>query len=79
MTDVDKDIFLIGCIVSTFIYYLSRHIINKKTNFDLPLLPERFHEDPLKTLVQALLTMFSIIVGMTITSITSKLLFGINM
>lgn len=74
MAEIDKDIFLIGFIVSILIYYLLRHYINKKTELNLPLIPERFHEDPLKTLVQALLTMFSIGMGMLITISVSRIL-----
>ncbi len=74
MNDMDKDIFLIGFIVSISIYYLLRHFVNRKTELNLPILPERFHEDPLKTLAQALLTMISIGLGMFITISVAKII-----
>lgn len=59
----DKDVFIFGFILAILIYYILRYIINKKTTLDLPIFPERYYDDPLKTLVQAILAMCSIIVG----------------
>ena len=73
MGNNDKVVILIGFIVSIFMYYSLRHVVNKKTDLNLPIFPERYYDDELKTIVQAALTMLSLLIGMSLTIVIASL------
>ncbi|QUH20525.1 hypothetical protein [Alkaliphilus sp. B6464] len=47
-------------ILASLIYSACRVIINKKYNLNIPILPERYYDNIPLTIIQALLSIFSI-------------------
>lgn len=70
----DQEIIFYGFIPSILIYLMIRHYINKKTDLALPLLPERYYDDPFKTFVSAVMTMVSILAGCALMMLLSNVL-----
>lgn len=71
---VEKDLMLLSIIASVPIYLYLIYILNKKFNLDLPYLPERFYDDPVKTWIQPILLFISIILVATPIFILESLL-----
>ena len=50
---------LLVIVLSAIIYSIGRVIINKEFDLNIPILPERYHDNTRLTVIQAILTMFS--------------------
>lgn len=59
MNYVPLIVFFIACIF----YYSVRFYLNKYKHLNLPLIPERYHDDLPLTLIQMAITIAGIIVG----------------
>lgn len=59
---------LIFLFIAFVFYYLVRYYLNKCSNFKLPILMERYHDDPFLNLVQGVLMVISLLVGYLIAS-----------
>lgn len=60
---------LIGIIfiaVTAIIYSIGRKILNKEFNLKIPIVPERYHDNPQLTIIQLILTLFSLAVSVGI-------------
>ncbi len=69
----DKDILALGFFLAIPIYVVLWYQLNKWWKIDLPILPERYYDDPLKTLMSAGLTVGSLVLGFLIIFIFSLL------
>lgn len=59
---------LIVLFIAFVFYYLVRFYLNKFKNLDLPILMERYHDNPAMTIIQAALMMISLLVGYVVAS-----------
>lgn len=46
-------------VVTAIIYSIGREILNKEFNLKIPIIPERYYDNPQLTVIQAILTIFS--------------------
>jgi len=58
---------LIVMFIAFIFYYLVRFYLNKYKNFKLPLVMERYHDNPYLTFIQAIIIIIGIIIGYSIT------------
>lgn len=57
---------IILIVVTAIIYSIGRIILNKELNFKIPIIPERYYDNTLLTVIQAILTIFSFTLTITI-------------
>lgn len=69
----DKEILIFGFILAVPIYFSLWYLLTSRFKIDVPLMPERYHDDPLKTIRSAGLTLSSLILGSLIIFIFSLL------
>ncbi|MBU5677801.1 hypothetical protein KQI88_15390 [Alkaliphilus sp. MSJ-5] len=53
-------------ILAPLIYSVCRVIINKKYNLNIPILPERYYDNIPLTIIQAILSIFSIAIAVAL-------------
>ena len=64
---------LLFLILASIFYCLIRAFLNKNHNLNLPLIPDRYHDDPGLTLTLALITVVSLALGIFF----AKIIFGL--
>lgn len=49
--------------IASIFYYIGRFYLAKYKDLQLPLIPERYHDDLYLTLIQAIVTIIGLIIG----------------
>jgi len=57
--------------IVSIVYSISRAYLNKKYNLNIPIIPERYYDNTQLTIIQAILTMFSFGVAVSILRLIS--------